>query len=398
MATINFQFKSLYDFHRAFPTEESCIRFLESVRWPNGVVSPYDPTSKVYVSKAVPGSYRCKNTKKDFNVRKGTIFEGSNVPLDKWFLAIYLITSRKKGESSMQLAKDIDVQQCTAWFMEHRIRETLVYTGGKLTGEVEVDETYVGGKNKNRSNKTKIRMSRGRCHKDKIAVTAAMQRATDDCDGIVVCEVTGDTKAKSLTPFIKKTVDKSATIYMDEHKGYNQVKKLYKHKVVNHGQGQYVDGEAYTNTLEGFWGTSCKRAISGCYHSFSGAHMHRYFNEFAFRHNHRKVKDCERFEVPFQNMEHRLTYKELINEHKERNRLSIAKLAEEDRKLWKAAHAKKEEQRNKRNARRRAAYAAKKAAEETKRKAELEAAKKAGFEAGRQSAQQGQMFHSATAQ
>lgn len=188
------KFNSLYDFLDAFPTEDSCIKYLELQVWENGIpVSPYDPTSKVY--NRGDGMYRCKNTGKNFNVRIGTMFEGTKVPLRKWFVAIYLITSTKKGISSTQLSRDISVTYKTAWFMNHRIRECFgIVMEEKLDGEVELDETFVGGKNKNRHRNKKVKNSQGRSFKDKVPVMGMLQRG-----GKIVCKVVRDTSYKSLT-------------------------------------------------------------------------------------------------------------------------------------------------------------------------------------------------------
>lgn len=140
---------------KALPTEKKCLAYIEKILWPNGVVSPYDPTSKVYKRK--DGTYRCKNTGKNFNVKVGTIFENTKLPLTTWFEAIYLITVHKKGMSSLQLSTLLHVTLKTAWYLSHRIRECYQYNDGKLEGEVELDETFVGGKNKNRHKNKKAK-------------------------------------------------------------------------------------------------------------------------------------------------------------------------------------------------------------------------------------------------
>jgi transposase-like protein len=146
--------KSILDLIKAFPTEQDCINHLEELRWNGNVVSPFDPTSKVY--KCKNNRYRCKNTGKYFNVKTATLFDNTKVELQKWFFAIYL-TSHSKGISSMQLAKDLDVTQKTAWFMLQRIRNCFGITdNNQLDSEVEIDETYVGGKNKNRHKNKKV--------------------------------------------------------------------------------------------------------------------------------------------------------------------------------------------------------------------------------------------------
>lgn len=298
-------FKSLFDLLQVFPTEESCIDHLHKIRWANGVVSPFDPTSKVY--NYGNGKYRCKNTGKNFNVKTGTIFCGSKVPLRKWFVAIWLESSHKKGISSVQLSKDISVTQKTAWFMLQRIRECFFCENqSKLDGDVELDETFVGGKNKNRHRNKKVKNSQGRSFKDKTPVLGMLQRG-----GNVVCRVVRSTSKKHLTAPILKTVKRTSTLYTDEWCGYDTVGKVYARSIVDHGHGQYVNGDAYTNNIEGFWGI-VKRSIIGIYHKTSRKHLHRYMNEYVFRYNTRKMGEEERFNLLLCNLEYRITYKQLI--------------------------------------------------------------------------------------
>lgn len=296
MNELNFgAFNSLYDFFEAFPTEESCITFLENKRWENGVVSPYDPMSKVY--RRGDGMYRCKNTGKNFNVRVGTIFEGTKLPLRKWFMAIYLICNHKKSISATQLAKDISVTLKTAWFLLHKVRRTFHFIHKeKLDGEVELDETFVGGKNKNRHANKKVKNSQGRSFRDKVSVLGMLQRG-----GNVICKVVNDTSVRSLTPPILRTVKRSATLYTDEWCGYDKVRRLYHTEMVDHGKGLYVNGNAYTNSIEGFWGNFCKRVVNAIYNWVSKKYMQRYFDEFCFRYNTRKVNNRERFETAIVN-------------------------------------------------------------------------------------------------
>jgi len=296
-------FKSLFGLFQAFPTEESCIKYLEKHRWKNGIpVSPYDPTSTVY--NRGDGMYRCKNTGKNFNVRVGTLFESSKVPLRKWFIAIYLITSHKKGISSIQLSKDLEVTQKTAWFMNHRIRECF-NSKEKLSGEIELDETFVGGKNKNRHWDKKVKNSQGRSFKDKVPVMGMLQR-----NGKVVCKVVKDTSYKSLTLPILQTVKRGSTLFSDEWCGYNLVDKLYEHYIIDHSRKQYVNGNVYTNTIEGFWGIM-KRGLIGIYNHTDRKHLQRYANEFSFRYNTRKSSEVERFNLLLCNSNHRIKYQKL---------------------------------------------------------------------------------------
>lgn len=299
------EFTSLLDLLQAFPTEESCIAYLEKQLWGDGEpVSPYDPTSKVY--RRSDGMYRCKNTGKNFNVRIGTIFEGSKVSLQKWFVAIYLITTESKGISSICLANHLHVTQKTAWYMSQRIREAFnIALEEKLDGEVELDETFVGGKNKNRHKNKKVKNSQGRSFKDKVPVMGMLQRG-----GKLVCEVVRNTSYKSLTVPILRNVKRTATLYSDEWQGYKTVHKLYKHYIVDHGHGQYVNGDAYTNNIEGFW-SILKRGLIGIYNHTSKKHLQRYVNEFCFRYNYRELDGKDRFNCLLCNSKHRITYNEL---------------------------------------------------------------------------------------
>ena len=298
------EFKSIIELMTYFDTEEKCITYLEELRWMNGVVSPYDPTSKVYKGKN--HLYYCKNTNRSFNVRTGTLFGSSNVKLRKWFVAIWLVTSHKKGISSYQLARDLGVTQKTAWFMLQRIRNCYgMENEGELNGEVEVDETYVGGKNKNRHASKKVRNSQGRSVKDKAPVLGMVER-----NGKLVAKTVQDTSARVITPEIVKRV-KDAILYTDEWLGYNTVDKMYEHFIVKHKNGEYVNGKAYTNTIEGFW-SWLKRGIFGIYHFTSKKHLQRYVDEFVFRYNLREMSDGNRFNLFLCKSEYRITYKELV--------------------------------------------------------------------------------------
>ena len=173
---INAEFNTILDLIKTFPDEQSCIDHLESLRWTDSnVISPFVPSSKVY--KCANNRYRCKDTGKYFNVKTATLFDNSKIELQKWFLAIWLVTSHKKGISSIQLSKDIGVTQKTAWFMLQRIRNCFGFDNdNNLSNEVEVDETYVGGKNKNKHNAKKVEGTQGRSVKDKATVFGMVER------------------------------------------------------------------------------------------------------------------------------------------------------------------------------------------------------------------------------
>lgn len=297
-------FKSILELFEAFPDEQCCIDHLERLRWGGYVVSPFDSTSKVY--KCKDNKYRCKNTGKYFNVKTNTLFDNTKVSLRKWFAAIWLVTSHKKGISSLQLSRDIDVTQKTAWFMLQRIRICFgIENDNELTNTVEMDETYIGGKNKNRHADRKIEHSQGRSVKDKTPVFGMVERG-----GKLNAKVVPNTSCATLTKETVKRV-KEALIYTDEWWGYNSIKKLFQHEIVNHKSKEYVRDNVYTNTIEGFW-SLLKRGIIGIYHFTSKQHLQRYVDEFVFRYNTRKQTECARFNLLLQNTEHRLTYKELI--------------------------------------------------------------------------------------
>ena len=223
-------------------------------------------------------------------------------------MAIWLDSSHKKGISSCQLARDISVTQKTAWFMLQRIRECFYCENNhQLDGEVELDESFVGGKNKNRHANKKVKNSQGRSFKDKTPVLGMLKRG-----GKVVCRVVKDTSKKSLTVPILKTIKRTATLFTDEWGGYDTVGKLYTRYIVDHSSGQYVYGDATTNRIESFW-SILKRGIIGIYHKTSRKHLHRYVNEFVFRYNTRKVSDSNRFNLLLCNTEYRITYKQLTN-------------------------------------------------------------------------------------
>jgi transposase-like protein len=301
---IKTNFNTILDLVNAFPDEQSCIEHLERLRWNGNIVSPFDEVSKVY--KCANSRYRCRNTGKYFNVKTATLFDNTKVKLQKWFLAIWLVTSHKKGISSIQLSKDIGVTQKTAWFMLQRIRNCFGFgNNNDLSNEVEVDETYIGGKNKNRHGIKKVKESQGRSSKDKAPVFGMLERG-----GKLNAKLVEDVTIRTLTNKVVNYVS-DATVYSEERIGYNALKRIYDHQFIKHGQGQYVNGRIHTNTTEGFW-SLLKRGIVGIYHFTSVKHLQKYVDEFVFRYNTRDLNEHERFDLFLSNTEQKLRYKELI--------------------------------------------------------------------------------------
>ncbi len=327
----NKEVTSVLDLIKAFPDEQSCIDHLEILRWGGVVVSPFDASSKVYKCKG--NKYQCKNTGKYFNVKTGTLFDNTKIELQKWFLAIWLVTSYKKGISSLQLGRELDITQKTAWFMLHRIRKCFgIDNDVALEGEIELDETFVGGKNKNRHADKKVKNSQGRSFKDKTPVMGMMQKEVSEIrerprkndssktvkekvvirESFVRCRVVADTKVVSLQPVIRQNVVAGSTLISDEWFGYEGLSRDYDHRVVDHGKKEYVNENGdTTNTLEGFW-TWFKRSCIGIYHFMSRKHMQQYANEVAFRYNTRKNSNFARFNTLLSNLENRLTYNQLV--------------------------------------------------------------------------------------
>jgi transposase-like protein len=205
-----FHFKTQLDLTKTFTDESACILHLESILWPNGAVSPFDATSKIY--KCAGHRYKCKNTGKYFNVKVGTVFEDTKIPLVKWFIALYIFSSNKNGISSYELARDIGVSQKSAWFLLHRLRYAFTHPAAPLTGEVELGETYVGGKEGNKHKSKKTPRTQGRSAAKKASVFGMLQR-----DGQVVAHVSPDVTAETLLPIIEEKAEAGSTLNTDEY-------------------------------------------------------------------------------------------------------------------------------------------------------------------------------------
>jgi transposase-like protein len=289
-------FKNITELLDHFKDQKTCIEFLEQMRWDGRPTCPYCNFEKVYRTKT---GFRCagKGCCKKFSVLVNTIYENTKIPLRLWFAAIYLGTTHKKGINSVQLAEDLNITQRSAWFMMHRIREAMKESDEEiqLKGTVEIDETYVGGKNKNRHKDKRIQGSQGRSAKDKVPVVGLLER-----DGKVRTFVVPNTEAEILHPLIDEFVDKDAIIVTDGYRSYNGMNNQIRHIVVKHQEAGYVtqieDKKFHTQNIENFWSVF-KRGYYGTYQYMSRKHMHRYFNEFASRYNNRKQTAQEKFEL-----------------------------------------------------------------------------------------------------
>jgi transposase-like protein len=294
------EFKSILQFQKAFDIDEKCRQYLEERRW-NG--TPACPFCGVLNVHRFPNGkiFKCRDCRKKFSVTVGTVYENTKIPLTKWFLATYILGVHSKGISSLQLATWLDVTQKTAWFLNHRVREMLTVKQPELlNGIVEVDETYVGGSDKNRhQNKKKGRDA-------KTMVVGAVQRG-----GKVTTRIMPKTDIYNATQFIIDNVESGANMVTDESHAYNRVKFFYDHNTVNHRNKEYVRGTVHTNTIEGYW-SILKRQINGIHHSVSPQHLQRYCNESAYRYNNKLLTQDERFADALSNCEGRLTYSTLI--------------------------------------------------------------------------------------
>ena len=276
---------SLMELFEMFPDEETAEQWFEDCRWGSEVECPHCNSINVKERKSrKPQPYWCRDCRKTFSVRVGTHMENSRIPFRKWTIGIYLYSTSFKGVSSMKLHRDLKITQKSAWFMLHRLREAANEGNDtKFTGPVEVDETFMGGKRRNMSDKKRNELKdAGRGAVGKSVVGGMKDRETNE----VRAEVVNSTDAKSLHPFADRNAEDGAMVYTDDASVYDSLP--FPHESVKHSVSEYVSGMAHTNGIESFWAI-LKRGYHGTYHQMSRKHLHRYITEFASRHNVREL-------------------------------------------------------------------------------------------------------------
>lgn len=298
--------QSLYEFMEAIPDEASATEFFEYQRFGDQRYCPHCgsvATSECKNRKPMP--FRCRDCRQHFSVRTGTVMAEGKVPLKKWLMAIYLMHTARKGVPAKQLQRELGVTYKTAWFLAHRIRHAMASRGGLFSGEVEIDEAYIGGKERNKHASQRLNAGRGPVGKQ--AVVGLIARK-----GEVRAMPVRNADQSTLQSAIVENVERGSTIYTDSHPGYSGIPG-YKHQAVRHSVGEYVREQAHTNSIESFWAL-LKRGYIGTFHSMSPKHLHRYVDEFAYRHNVGKNNRLDTLAKLVKGMlGRRLTYADLVS-------------------------------------------------------------------------------------
>jgi len=305
------EFKSIVDLVTKFPNEKSCHQYLAGQRWEGLLECPFDGcgSEKAYVF-ADGIRYKCCKCKKIYTAKTGTFMESSKLPTLKWFIAMYLVT-HKKGISSVQLSKDLNVTQKTAWFILQRIRSALGNEVNKanLEGVVELDEAFYGGKNKNRHYRKRIDYKKvtGRAYPDKVPIFGMYERNTGRVRAMVISRKQFNSMARTIT----YNIAPGSTLMTDDWVGYKPVDKIYTRHFIEHKKYIYADGDVTTNRIENFW-SHLKRGLHGTYIRVTPKHLNRYVQEFAWRFNNRNFAVQQQMNNIISQMCCRLKYKDLI--------------------------------------------------------------------------------------
>ena len=288
---------------KLFPDDATAEKWFIEQRWPDGVCCPKCGSHNIQERKnRKPQPYRCRSCRKDFSVKTGTLMHSSPLGFQIWAIAIHLLSTNLKGVSSMKLHRDLDITQKSAWHLAHRIRETWKDQQVLFSGPVEVDETYIGGKesNKHYNKRSKVTGTVG-----KTIVIGAKDRATNKVSAKKISSANKET----LRKFVNSNTAMGSTIYTDDYPAYNGVRR--RHKTVNHSISQYINGQAHTNGIESFW-SILKRGYHGTFHHMSEKHLDRYVGEFAGRYNARDLDTINQMELIAKNMEGKqLKYRDL---------------------------------------------------------------------------------------
>ena len=305
--------KTLLEAIKYFADPDNALNFMAELRWPDGIVCPHCSGSEVTFLKT-RRIWKCRSCRKQFSIKTGTVLEDSPIGLDKWLSAIWIIVNAKNGASSYELHRSLGITQKSAWFLSHRIRLALQAGSFEmLSGEVEVDETFIGGKARNMHKGVRTRKIRGTGGSGKVAVMGLLER-----HGEVRTMVVPNVRRKSLHSQVSKHVEQGSTVYSDSLRSYNRLQDEYTHNVINHAEC-YVNGHIHTNGIENFW-SLLKRSINGTYVSVMPFHLFRYLDEQAFRFNNRRGSDLDRFIKATRSLTgRRLTFAELIASDKMEN-------------------------------------------------------------------------------
>lgn len=306
--------KTLIEAVRHFSDADNCREYLVARRWPNGVACPQCGSKAVYFDKGRNG-WECKtrHPKRKFTLKTGTIFEDSPIGFEKWLPVVWMIANCKNGVSSHEVARSIGVTQKTAWFMLQRIRLAMQEDGGgQIGGEVEIDETYIGGAARfmHADKKRRVGVKGGRSRAGKVAVMGLLERHSKDGRSRVRTRILTDLTRKHVQGHVREHVEPGAALHTDAYESYEGLSRDYVHNVIDHAEA-YVNGNVHTNKIENYW-SLLKRMLKGTYVAVEPFHLFRYLDEQAFRFNQRGGNDASRFsDVLAQVVGRRLTFAEV---------------------------------------------------------------------------------------